>query len=112
MLICAFLMIIGCQAPQRIVDDAQTLRLQEQALYEFNSEFLSRTKCKNSDELQKKLKLVMICKIAHQRAAQGLALLQEYVGSTEIISNAQLAATEENIKKIAEKVAEKIGEKE
>lgn len=105
-------MIIGCQAPQRVVDDVQTLRLQEQALYEFNSEFLSRAKCKNNEELQKKLKLVMICKIAHQRAVQGLMLLQEYVGSTEIISNAQLVATEENIKKIAEKVAEKIGEKE
>ena len=101
---------MGCQAPQRVVDDIQALKLQEQALYEFNSEFLTRAKCKNNEELQKKLKIVMICKIAHQRATQGLALLEEYTGSTEIISNTQLAITEENIKKIAEKVAERMGD--
>lgn len=103
-------MVSGCTVPQRVYDDIAMLKLEEQALYNFNLAFLQRAKSTTNEELQKKLKMVMISKVAHQRAEQGLDLLGEYVGASEVISNAQLAATEDTIKQIADKVVEKLKE--
>lgn len=100
---------VGCQAPQRVTDDIQALKNDAKALYEFNQEFLKRTKTTNEQELQKKLRLMMISEVAHERATRGLELLHEYLGSAEFISNAQLTATEEVIEQIADRVAKKMG---
>ena len=101
---------IGCEVPQKVTDDVQALRIEVKSMYEFNQQFLKRTKSTTKAELDKKLKLIMISKMAYQRAERGLVLLAEYLKSSEIVSTAQLAATEETIKKIANKVAEKMQE--
>lgn len=101
-------MIGGCSVPQRVVDDIQALKIETQALYSFNQEFLKRANSNSAAELEKKTKMIMISKIAYQRAMEGLDLLSEYMGSSEVISKAQLAATEETINKIADRVKERL----
>jgi len=108
-MIACFVMTTGCQVPQRVTDDVASLKADEQALFDFNSEFLRRAKSSNSEELQKKLKIIMISTLAHERASRGIILLAEYLDSSEIITNSQLAATEEMAKRIADKVTEKLG---
>lgn len=103
-------MTSGCTAPQRVVDDIETLKVDAEALFQFNQEFLKRSKATTEEELDKKMKIIMISRLAHQRTMEGLNLLGEYLGSSEIVSNAQLAATEDTINKIAEKVKEKLSE--
>jgi len=106
------IIIVGCQAPQRVNDDIKSLKADEQVLFDFNQEFLKRANSSNNDELQKKLKITMISQMAHQRSSRGLDLLAQYLGSTEIITSPQLTATEDIIKKIADQVAEKVGSKD
>jgi len=101
--------LAGCQVPQRVADDVRVLKTDEQALFDFNQEFLKRAKSSNNEELQKKLKIIMISNMAHERATRGLQLLAEYLGSTEIITSGQLNLTEEMITKIANKVAQEMG---
>jgi hypothetical protein len=100
----------GCSAPQRVIDDIKTLKVDAKALYDFNREFLKRAKSSTPEELEKKMKMVMINEIAYQRTMDGLNLLGEYVGSLEIISNAQLAATEDTINRIADRVKERLSD--
>lgn len=102
--------LVGCQVPQKVVEDVKVLKADEQALFEFNQEFLKKAKSSNNEELQKKLKIIMICNMAHERSSRGLELLMEYLGSTEVITSGQLNMTEEMISKIANKVAEKMGD--
>lgn len=100
--------LAGCQVPQRVADDLKSLKVDEQTLFDFNQEFLKRAKSSNNEELQKKLKIIMICNMAHERASRGLELLVEYLGSTEIFTSDQAKLTEDMIKKIADKVAERM----
>lgn len=90
-------MTVGCSAPQRVVDDIAMLKLDAQAHYELNQKILERSISNNDEELQKKLKLTMISKIAHQRTMRGLRLLQEYLDSTEFLSNTEASATKQLI---------------
>lgn len=109
-MIFSLIVVSGCSAPQRVVDDIDALKVDAKALFDFNQEFLKRSKATTEAELEKKMKIIMISRLAHQRTMEGLDLLGEYVGSSEIISNAQLAATEETINKIATKVKEKLSD--
>lgn len=97
-------MIVGCSAPQRVVDDIALLKLEAQAHYSFNQQVLEKSISTNDEELQKKLKLLMISKIAHQRTMRGLQLLSEYLDSIEFMSNAEASATKQLIIDTVEEV--------
>lgn len=97
-------MTAGCSAPQRVVDDIALLKLEAQAHYEFNQQVLEKSISTNDEELQKKLKLLMISKIAHQRTMRGLQLLSEYLDSIEFMSNAEASATKQLIIDTVEEV--------
>lgn len=90
-------MIAGCSAPQRVTDDIEMLKVEAQAHFEFNTRLLNRSISTNDEELQKKLRLIMISKIAHERTMRALQLLSEYVDSTEFLSDAEAAETKQLI---------------
>ena len=97
--------------PKKVHDDVKALKIDEQALFEFNQEFLKRIQSTNNEELQKKLKLTMIVQMSHERVARGLDLLETYLISSEIITSSQLLITEDLIRKI-EDLSDKTADKD
>ncbi len=87
-----------------MTDDIRMLQYEEAAIFEFNQELLRRTKTHSDEELQKKLRLTMASKIAHQRVERGLKLLLEYLDSIEFMSDAEISATKQMIKDTVEEV--------
>lgn len=112
LVLAACCLMVGCQVPKKVHDDVKALRIDEQALFEFNQEFLKRAQSTNNDELQKKLKLTMIVQMSHERTVRGLELLESYLVSSEIITSSQLLITEDLIKRIEDLVGKTAGKDE
>lgn len=83
----------GCSAPQRVTDDIEMLKVEAQAQFELNQRLLDKSISTNEADLRKKMKLIMISKMAHERTMRALQLLSEYVDSTEFLSNAEASET-------------------
>jgi hypothetical protein len=97
--------MVGCQVPQKTYDDVKALKIDEQALYDFNQEFLKKIQpTTNNDDLQKRLRLTMIVQMSHDRASRGLKMLEAYLNSSEIITSSQMLLTEEMIKRIEQAI--------
>lgn len=82
---------IGCSVPTNIKEDVAIIKAEEQALYDFNFKLIKKLRADTTEDLQKKIDLLTISRIAHSRAQKGLELLAEYLDSTEYIKNEDLA---------------------
>ncbi len=80
-----------------MTDDIEMLKIEAQAHFDFNQKLLDRSKSSTSEDLQKKLQLIMISKLAHERTTRALQLLSEYLDSTEFMSDAEISETRQLI---------------
>lgn len=110
-LVLAFMLIfcVGCGVPQKVLDDIALIQQEEQKLYDFNQQLLKSLPTKSEKDLQAKVDLLTISRIAHHRTKTGCKLLLEYLDSTEYFTPEDRALGD-GIIDILKKLRDKIDE--
>ena len=97
----------GCEAPPKVAEDIALIQNEEAKMYEFNQELLKRLKTSTPEEIQRKIDLLTISRIAHHRVKTATNLLAEYLQSTEYLRKDDIDALATLMKKIQARMEEK-----